>query len=142
MSFGASNDSTLLWLHLHSKIFPTTSHTPKSKLKRRSYGPDKLDKENCRNRENSVATKFSVTTEKLYRDRENYVATKFSVATEKTLSSQRKLCHDKVFCHDRENSVATEKLCCNKNAEKKPKKAENGYFGLFSRAFHPRTINT
>ena len=65
---------------LHSKIFPTTPHTPKSELKRRSYDPDKLDKENYRNRENSVAKKFSVATEKLYRNRENSVMTKFFVA--------------------------------------------------------------
>ena len=31
---------------LHSKIFPTSTHTPKSELKRRSYGPDKLEKKN------------------------------------------------------------------------------------------------
>ena len=31
---------------LHSKIFPTSTHMPKSELKRRSYGPDKLEKKN------------------------------------------------------------------------------------------------
>ena len=31
---------------LHSKSFPTSTHTPKSELKRRSYGPDKLEKKN------------------------------------------------------------------------------------------------
>ena len=31
---------------LHSNIFPTSTHTPKSKLKRRSYGPNKLEKKN------------------------------------------------------------------------------------------------
>ena len=31
---------------LHSKIFPTSTHMPKSELKRRSYGPDKLKKKN------------------------------------------------------------------------------------------------
>ena len=54
---------------LHSKSFPMTPHTPKSELKRRSYSPDNLDKENYSNRENSIATKFSVATEKLCRDK-------------------------------------------------------------------------
>ena len=31
---------------LHSKNFPTSIHTPKSELKRRSYDPDKLEKKN------------------------------------------------------------------------------------------------
>ena len=31
---------------LHSKIFPTSTHTPRFELKRRSYGPDKLEKKN------------------------------------------------------------------------------------------------
>ena len=31
---------------LHSKSFPTSTHTPKSELKRRSYAPDKLEKKN------------------------------------------------------------------------------------------------
>ena len=31
---------------LHSKSFPTSTHTPKSKLKRRSYDSDKLEKKN------------------------------------------------------------------------------------------------
>ena len=65
---------------LHSKRFPTTPHTPKSELKQRSYGPDKLDKENCRDRENSIVTKFYVAQSKLCRDRV------FSVTIEKNLS--------------------------------------------------------
>ena len=31
---------------LHSKSFPTSTRKPKSELKRRSYGPDKLEKKN------------------------------------------------------------------------------------------------
>ena len=42
----------------------------------------------------------------------------------------------KKLCHDRKNCVSTKK--CWKNQ----KKVENGYFGLFSSSFHPRTINT
>ena len=94
-----------------------TPYTPKSELKRRSYGPDKFDKENCRD--------------------------KIFCRTGQTLSRQRKL------CRDRKNCVATEnlcrykkKLCRDKNTKKKPKMAENGYFGLFSSPFHPRIINT
>ena len=101
---------------LNSKIFPTTPDTPKSELKRRSYGPDKLDKENCRNRENSVTTKFFVATEKLCRDRENSVATKFFVATEETLSQQRKL------YRDRKTMSRQNKLCHDKNAGKNQKR--------------------
>ena len=33
------------WI-LHSKSFPTSTHMPKSELKQRSYGPDKLEKKN------------------------------------------------------------------------------------------------
>ena len=60
---------------LHSKRFPTTPHTPKSELKRRSYGLDKLDKVFCRTIENYITTWFSATTEKLCRDIENYALT-------------------------------------------------------------------
>ena len=81
---------------LHSQCFPTTPRTPKSKLKRRSYGLDNLDKENCSDRESSIATKFSIATKKLCHDRENSimhdkensVATKFSVMTDKNLCQQ------------------------------------------------------
>ena len=75
---------------LNSKIFPTTPHMPKSKLKRRSYGSDKLDEENYRNIENSVATMFLVATEKLCRNRENSIAINFFIA-------YSKLGRDKVF---------------------------------------------
>ena len=42
---------------LHSKIFPTTRHTLKSELKRRSYGLDKLEKKNWLLSRKNVATK-------------------------------------------------------------------------------------
>ena len=60
---------------LHSKSFPTTPHTPKSELKRINYDSNKLDKENYRDIEDYVATKFSVATEKLCRGLVFYVAT-------------------------------------------------------------------
>ena len=57
---------------LHSKSFPTSTHTPKSELKRRSYGPDKLEKKNqllsrnlCRDIRFDVATRFDVVTSDL-----------------------------------------------------------------------------
>ena len=72
--------------------------------------------------------------------------TQIRVKTKKLWPRQvgkRKLYRDKVLCRDRENSVATEKLCRDKNAGKKTKtNAKNGYFGFFSSPFHPKTINT
>ena len=56
---------------LHSKRFSTSTHTPKSELKRRSYGPDKLEKKNqLLSRKlveigNGVATRNGVATENL-----------------------------------------------------------------------------
>ena len=73
------------WLHSRFKDLSNDTSQPKSELKRRSYDFDKLDKENYRNKESSVATKFSVATEKLCYNRENSVATNFFVATEQTL---------------------------------------------------------
>ena len=49
--------------------------------------------------------------------------------------------HSKL-CRDIENYVTIEKTVLRHKRCKKPKKAENGYFGLFSCPFHPRTINT
>ena len=46
------------------------------------------------------------------------------------MSQHRKLCRDR------------KKLCCDTKTLEKQKKAENGYFGLFSSPFHLRTINT
>ena len=65
---------------LHSKSFPTSTHTPKSELKRRSYGPDKLEKKNRLLSGNGVAT-------------ENGVATGNGVATEN-------LCRDQKCCRN------------------------------------------
>ena len=86
---------------LHSKIFPTIPHMPKSELKRRSYGLNKLDKENYRNRENSVVTKFYVAQSKLYHNIENFVGKKFSIVQSK-------------ICRDIENFIVIEKLCRNR----------------------------
>ena len=52
------------------------------------------------------------------------------------MSRHRKL------CRDIKNYVATEKTVLRHKRRTKPKKAENGYFGLFSSPFHPGTINT
>ena len=83
---------------LHSKIFPTSTHTPKSELKRRSYGPDKLEKKNQLLSRKLVATRKImsrpenlVATRKLGRDQEivsrpeNLVATKNAAETSKRL---------------------------------------------------------
>ena len=63
---------------LHSKIFPTTPHTPKSELKRRSYDPDKLDID---------FLVFMSRQKKLCRD----------IVFLVFFSRQKKLCHDIVF---------------------------------------------
>ena len=95
--------------HSASKSFPMTLYTPKSELKRRSDGPDNLDKENYGNRENYVVTKFFVSQRKLCRDqvfccnKANSVATKFFVAMKK-------------LCRNRENSVVTKTLEKSKKA--------------------------
>ena len=77
---------------LHSKSFPTSTHTPKSELKRRSYGPNKLEKKNqllsrklvatrklCRDQKNCVATR------KLGRDKKNCVVTRKIVSRPENL---------------------------------------------------------
>ena len=73
---------------LYSKIFPTSTHTPKYELKRRSYSPDKLEKKNkllsrnyrgqasCHNQETVSRPKNCVATKKLGRYQKNCVATK------------------------------------------------------------------
>ena len=60
---------------LHSNIFPTSTHTPKSKLKRRSYDPDKLEK------------KKPVAVQKISRDQE-------IVSGPENLVATRRLCRD------------------------------------------------
>ena len=45
------------WFHSTFKEFSKDSHTPKSELKRRSYGPNKLDKKNWLLSRKNVATK-------------------------------------------------------------------------------------
>ena len=78
-------------LILHSKIFPTSTHTPKSELKRRSYGPDKLEKKNKLLSRN-CCDQASCHDQKLGRDQKTCVATKKLsrpgnlVATKKTVS--------------------------------------------------------
>ena len=54
-----------------------TPYTPKSELKRKRYGSDKLDKVLCRTaRKLCRGIENYVAIEKLCRDRKNYVATK------------------------------------------------------------------
>ena len=45
---------------LHSKRFPTKHHMPKSELKRKGYGPEKLEKKTvCRDNKNSLSRQTS-----------------------------------------------------------------------------------
>ena len=66
---------------LHSKIFPTSTHTPKSELKRRSYGSDKLEKKNQLLSGKLVATGNGVVTG-------NGVATENGVVTENLVATK------------------------------------------------------
>ena len=136
---------------IHSKNFKTTPHTPKFELNRRSYGPDKLDiiflvfmsRHKKKVSQHSFSS-FYVATEKTV---SRHSFSSFFVATEKTVSQhsfssfyvdKKKLCRDivfLVFMSQQKNCVATKTL-------EKTKNAKNGYFGLFSSPFHPRTINT
>ena len=93
---------------LHSKIFPTSTHTPKSELQRRSYGPDKLEKKNkllsknCRDQaschdqetwsrpKNCVAAKKTVSRPKKLSRPGNLVATKKMVSRPKKLEKTKK----------------------------------------------------
>ena len=75
---------------LHSKIFPTSTRTPKSELKRRSYGPDKLEKKN------QLLSRKLVATRKLCRDQKTWSRPKkncgdqFVVLRPKTLQKPKK----------------------------------------------------
>ena len=74
---------------LNSKIFPTSTHTPKSDLKQRSYGPDKLEKKNkllsrnCRDQASCHDQETWSRPQKLCRDQE-------------TWSLPKKLCRDQL----------------------------------------------
>ena len=80
---------------LNSKIFPTSTHTPKSELKRRSYGPDKLEKKNkllsrnCRDQASCHNQETWSRPQKLCRDQKN-------VATRKLGRDLKKLCRDQL----------------------------------------------
>ena len=71
---------------LNSKIFPTSTHTPKSELKRRSYDLDKLEKKN------------QLLSRKLCRDQE-------------TVLRPENLCHDQETMWRLGDCVATRRLC-------------------------------
>ena len=63
---------------LHSKSFPTSTHMPKSELKRRSYDSDKLEKKNkllsrnCRDQASCHDQETWSRPKKLCRDQKNY----------------------------------------------------------------------
>ena len=75
---------------LHSKSFPMSTHTPKSELKWRSYGPDKLEKKN-----QFVVWKIS-STRKLCRDQKTWSRPGNCVATRKLGRDLKKQCCDKL----------------------------------------------
>ena len=88
---------------LHSKIFPTSTHTPKSELKRRSYGPGKLEKKNQLLSRKLVATwkwccdqkiwslpRNCVATRKLGRDLKKIVATSLLFCDQKRCRNLKK----------------------------------------------------
>ena len=83
------------WFILHSKSFPTSTHTPKSELKRRNYGPDKLEKKNqllsknCRDQASCHDQETWSRPKKLCRDQK-------TVATKKLGRDQKKLCHNQL----------------------------------------------
>ena len=62
---------------LHSNRFPTSTHMPKSELKQRSYGPDKLEKKNkllsrnCRDQARCHDQETWARPQKLCRDQKN-----------------------------------------------------------------------
>ena len=70
---------------LNSKSFPTSTHTPKSELKRRSYGLDKLEKKN------QLLSRKLVATRKLCRDQKNCVATRKVGHHQKNCVATRKI---------------------------------------------------
>ena len=79
---------------LHSNIFTTSTYTPKSELKRRSYGPDKLEKKNkllSRNCRDQASC----------RDQE-------------TWSRPQKLCRDQKNCRDQETWSRPKKIVTQK----------------------------
>ena len=78
---------------LHSKSFPTSTHTPKSELKQRSYGPDKLKKKNQLLSRKLVATKKLCRDQKTGRNQKTWSRPEDCVAT-------RKLGHDQKRCRN------------------------------------------
>ena len=96
---------------LHSNTFPTSTHTPKSELQRRSYSLDKLEKKNRLLSKNC-------------RDQE-------SCHDQETWSRPQKLCRDQKTVTTRKLGCDLKKQCCDKLAVlqpktlQKPKKAEN-----------------
>ena len=100
---------------LHSKSFPTSTHTPKSELKQRCYGPDKLEKKN------QLLSRKLVATRRLCRNQE-------------TVSRPENLCRDQETVSWPENMCRDKKRCRNL------KKAKKLVFDLISSPFHPRTI--
>ena len=133
VSSRASNGSTLPWLHSTFKeLSNDTSHT-QIRVKTKKLWPRQVG---------HSFSSFYVATEKTG---SRLSFSSFYVATEKTVSrhsfSSFYVAIEKTVSRQK-NYVATEKTVLRQKRWKKPKKAKNGYFGLFSSPFHPKTINT
>ena len=85
---------------LNSNIFPTSTHTPKSELKRRSYGPDKLEKKNQLLSRKLVATRKWCRDQKIWPRPRNGVATKKLVSRPGDCVAIRKLGRDQKRCRN------------------------------------------
>ena len=85
---------------VHSKIFPKSTHTPKSELKRRSSGPDKLE------RKNQLLSRKLVATRKLCRDQKTWSRPSFWSRPGNWVVT-RKLGQDQKTWSRPENLVAT-----------------------------------
>ena len=75
---------------IHSNIFPTSTHTPKSELKLRSYGPDNLEKKNKLLSRKLVATRKLGRDQKLGRDLKKIVATSLLFCDKKCCRNLKK----------------------------------------------------
>ena len=86
---------------LNSNIFPTSTHTPKSELKRRSYSPDKLEKKN-----QLLSGKF-VATRKLCHDQKTWSRPGHCVATRKLGCDLKKTVLRQACCVATKNAAET-----------------------------------
>ena len=85
---------------LHSKSLTTSTHMPKFELKRRSYGPDKLEKKNQLLSRKLVATRKWCRDQKIWSRPGNCVATRKPVSRPGDCVTTRKLGRDQKRCRN------------------------------------------